>query len=469
MFLLTFCYALTATSVMRELLIPAMSPTAINGHLEGDAYYYHQTAQAQVIAIENKGWAAFMLHPLGQGPAGIASALYMIWDSPYSVVVLNCLLHSLSVLMMVLLLTNWFDSRVAVLSALPLALSPYMMLWFSQVNKESMALTGSLLFVFGLVRLTRWQRAELLQSALTSFVIVLCGIVMIWVVRPYVNQMLLPFTALAVLVFTVLRIRQKQRGTALFASIGASVVLALFLFGTGAVSDKTLAQFDGYNLTRSQSEALQPFEPVDKCFRAIDLENWRDSMLLPDYANRKLKAFAGQRCNTLSLLNMQTGETTRSSFVDADFYPGSSIEMLGYLPRAFLLGIFSPWPDKWNSFLDGKPSVFYSLASFEAILAYLGIGGVALWLYRGGSRNILLPLSVAAVLMTLYAMATPFIGALYRYRYPWWMILICLGLACVMSTLSFFKFGNGVSGNSVQQNLQSANDHPATRGSGAEQ
>lgn len=31
------------------------------------------------------------------------------------------------------------------------------------------------------------------------------------------------------------------------------------------------------------------------------------------------------------------------------------------------------------------------------------------------------------------------------------MIMACLGLACVMSTLSFFKFGNGVLGNSVQQ------------------
>ena len=454
---------------MRELLIPAMSPTAINGHLEGDAYYYHQTAQAQAITIKNKGWAAFKLHPLGQGPAGIASALYMIWDSPYSVVVLNCLLHSLSVLVLVLLLTNWFESRVAVLSALPLALSPYMMLWFSQVNKESMAITGSMLFVFGLVRLMGWQRPELLQSALKSFVIMLCGIVMIWVVRPYVNQMLLPITALAVLVAVVMRTRQKQLGTALFASVGASVLLALFLFGTGAVSDKTLAQFDGYDPTRSQLDAVQPFEPVDKCLRAIALKNWQNADLLPDYANRKLKAFAGQRCNTLSLLNMQTGLTTRNSFVDADFYPGSSLEMLGYLPRAFLLGVFSPWPDKWFYFSDGKPSVFYSLASFEAILAYLGIGGLAVWLYRGGSRNILLPLSIAATLMTLYAMATPFIGALYRYRYPWWMIMICLGLACVMSTLSFFKVGNGVPGNSVQPNLQSANGHPAMKGSGAEQ
>ena len=49
------------------------------------------------------------------------------------------------------------------------------------------------------------------------------------------------------------------------------------------------------------------------------------------------------------------------------------------------------------------------------------------------------------------------------------MIMVCLGLACVMSTLSFFKFGNKVLGNSVQQNLQSSNDHPAMRGNGAEQ
>jgi hypothetical protein len=35
-------------------------------------------------------------------------------------------------------------------------------------------------------------------------------------------------------------------------------------------------------------------------------------------------------------------------------------------------------------------------------------------------------------MMVIYGMANPFFGALYRYRYPWWMIFICLGTAALI-------------------------------------
>jgi hypothetical protein len=35
--------------------------------------------------------------------------------------------------------------------------------------------------------------------------------------------------------------------------------------------------------------------------------------------------------------------------------------------------------------------------------------------------------------MTVYGAATPFIGALYRYRYPLWMLLICMGIAALLT------------------------------------
>lgn len=42
-------------------------------------------------------------------------------------------------------------------------------------------------------------------------------------------------------------------------------------------------------------------------------------------------------------------------------------------------------------------------------------------------------------MMTIYGMAIPFLGALYRYRYPWWMIMLCLGFATWLALAEDWK------------------------------
>ena len=97
----------------------------------------------------------------------------------------------------------------------------------------------------------------------------------------------------------------------------------------------------------------------------------------------------------------------------------------------FLRGALSPAP--WHVPLIIEPtfSIFYAVSVLESYLMYLGLGGLGLWVLRTRRWSILTPILCSVSVMTIVAMATPFLGALYRYCYTWWILLVCLGLPAV--------------------------------------
>lgn len=432
-----FIYAIVAMVVSRELVIPRMVPS-INGNIAGDPQYYHSLALKKVEEIKALGIKEFELRPEGQGPAGIASLLYLIWENPYSVVLVNAILHALSVVMMTMILMQWFSLRTSIIGTLPLAISPNMIVWFSQINKDTFALVGALLFTYGLLRLVSVKEKSLLSyGGLLSLLITVTGILLTWIVRPYVNQILLPITGLILVITLSLRARRGIDGgkwTSL-AVYGAFILACLGLLGHGAASDATL---EGFNNSDSQGPVEGPVKAqavVAKCFASIEEKNWRNQRFFPDFVNKSLKSMMGQRCLMFTLLETQTNATTKYSFVDTNKFPGGSEEALAYLPHAALLGVFSPWPDRWGYAFYKKPSVFYTVTPIEAILLYIGFASLVVWLVLNKAWSVSIPIALCTTVMTIYGMATPFIGALYRYRYPWWILLICFGIAAFLTLM----------------------------------
>lgn len=426
--ILVFFYALLSMTVAREFVIPNLA-TSSNGHLEGDPQYYNFLALQKVQDINRNGLTRLEVRPAGQGPAGVASALYLLWENPYVVVLLNAALHALSFVVMVMILREWFPLKTSIIGALPLALSPYMMFWFSQINKDTFALTGALLFTLGLLRLALRKNLSL-TSTLPFLLTAVSGSVLLWLVRPYLNQLLLPITAAILTAALLIQIQQRVRSRELVGFLICSLLLcaSLGMLGRGAASDATLDSFDNFI----------PSDPVNsqtvsaRCNAMIEKDKWLDEPLLPGFVNRKLKSIAGQRCNVFTVLDSQTNATALRAVVDQDRLLDGSLKTLGYLPRAALLGIFAPWPTDWGSIFSSPFSVFYTITSIEASMMYAGLAALAVWIFRSRRRGIFIPLALAASVMTVYGMATPFLGALYRYRFPWWMLTICMGLAALI-------------------------------------
>jgi putative peptidoglycan lipid II flippase len=431
LFVCTVVYAIFAMTTSRELIIPNMLPST-GGHIAGDPQYYHQLALSKVREIQDKGIQAFELRPAGQGPAGVASLLYLVWgNNPYSVVLLNATLHGCSAVLMSLILLQWFPLRTAIIATLPLVISPYMMFWFSQLNKDTFALIGILLFIYGFLHLIKIKRAT---WKVWSLLIVLTGILLMWTVRPYLNQILLPVSGVIFTVVLWMSFRGavgNKNDVIAFAVCGAVVLISLGLMGKGAASDVTIDGFRHFEFqtqTQTQNQSI-----ADECFTSVDGRNWQNAKFIPSYVNDKLRALMGQRCMMFSILETHDNVTTQRSFVDVSNHPAGSLEALAYLPRAALLGVFAPWPDYWDYVFKYNFSVFYVITPVEAAILYGGLLGLLCWLFRTRACSALTPIFISVSVMTVYGAATPFIGALYRYRYPLWMLLICMGIAALLT------------------------------------
>jgi hypothetical protein len=213
LFLCAFLYAVFAMVFSRVFVIPHVI-SSINGHITGDPYLYHLIGLEKAEEIRTMGINKFEFHPKGQGPAGIASLIYLIWENPYSMVLFNAVLHGISVLMVVMILRRWFSWRISIIAALPLVISPYMMVWYSQINKDSFNLAGGLLFTYGLLKLVSpKEKSPSYYNARLALFIIATGIALTWMARPYVNQILLPITSLILVIALLLRVmRDRDRG-----------------------------------------------------------------------------------------------------------------------------------------------------------------------------------------------------------------------------------------------------------------
>lgn len=421
--IVSFVYAFFAMIISREIVIPKML-SSVNGHINGDPQYYHSIALRKTKEIHEFGFSKFELRPEGQGPAGVATLQYLISESPYGIVLLHSLLHACSVGLMFLILRFWFSGKEALIGTLPLLISPYMIFWFSQFNKDSFSIFGILLFMYGLLKLIIIK--EKLRTKIISVTLCALGIFFIGLMRPYINQMLLPITLVSLLIISFWN---KCSKVVLIKFSAAAIILitSMILCSSGAQSDYTLKSFEDfkneYIITGHTNKT------VLKCFASIKKENWKDAKFLPGYVNGKLRALMGQRCYTFILLEENYNKTTTYSIIDSDVIPNGSLEAVAHIPRAFLIGILSPSPHFWLYALKQRNSMFYSIVPFEALLLYAGLICIFVWIIKNKKFTIFIPLGYSAIIMTIMAMANPSIAVLYRYRFPWWMLFMCIGVA----------------------------------------
>jgi hypothetical protein len=104
-------------------------------------------------------------------------------------------------------------------------------------------------------------------------------------------------------------------------------------------------------------------------------------------------------------------------------------QIVKYLPRALEIGLFAPFPTWW---ITGETQVGRSgkiLSGFETLLMYLTYVFAAVGLYKSRA---LVPawflLAIAMSCLIVLSTVTANVGALYRLRYPFWMLLIVIGI-----------------------------------------
>ena len=428
LFVFAFVYLLAASVFIREAVIPEVYPQSVNGHLPSDPFVYDLLAKRNLDSLV-EGKSKLSLSPQGQRISGIVSLIYANGGSIYSIVLLNCILHGASVVILFLIFRNWFSGLASTLGVIPLLISPYMILWFSQINKGSWTLFGVLLFMYGFIKFLSlkdfcpWR-------AFASTAQMFLGLVSIWLVRPYVNQLLLPAVVLITLIGWFRFYSWKLTRLLHSVAVVAMLTVISFFGSAGVSSQQTVSQA----ISGPTPNPTKDFSLVDRCFKNIS--NWQNAEMLPSFVNNRLRGMMEQRCRAFIILKDHKNPAVLKSFSGTDWMPAGSLEAISRIPVSFFRGVLSPFP--WDLALISKPefSTFYLISIFESSLMWVGLVGLFFWVMKSSQFSLLVPIICSVSVMTIFAMSIPFLGALYRYRYPWWILLIGLGLAACSDLLS---------------------------------
>ena len=125
------------------------------------------------------------------------------------------------------------------------------------------------------------------------------------------------------------------------------------------------------------------------------------------------------------------GNVTRAedaSRIDRDVTFHGLKDMLLYTPRALVIGLFAPFPNMWFSAGKQTSARGRLLSGFEMLLTYVleCFALVGCWL---GRRKLEAWFMISFAILGLLALGLVVsnVGALYRLRYPFWILIVILG------------------------------------------
>jgi len=144
--------------------------------------------------------------------------------------------------------------------------------------------------------------------------------------------------------------------------------------------------------------------------------------------------------------------STRAKFIRIWSYAGSQIDteiifgrasdVFQYIPRALEIGFLAPFPSEWLAAGYKKSSsLMRKVSGAEMIIVYACLIGLffSLWHFRAKIEIWVLS-AVTIGMLIVYTCTIPNVGALYRFRYPYLMPLICLGLSgLILIFQKYFK------------------------------
>jgi hypothetical protein len=117
------------------------------------------------------------------------------------------------------------------------------------------------------------------------------------------------------------------------------------------------------------------------------------------------------------------------SNIDEDVRLESWGDVIRYLPRAAEIGLLAPFPRMWLASGGMVGRWGRLLSGLETVVMYVMIGFVIWSVWQRRERlAICLLATAAAVSVTLLGLVTPNVGALYRLRYPFWILLLIVGV-----------------------------------------
>ena len=427
LFCLAFFYVVLAGLFIQLIFLPYIAPPSMyagNGLLVGyDGVKFHNIAVDAFRQIKKTGSSAWSLKPKGQIVSGIASIFYtLITPKPWVLLPLNGFLHGIASLVLFEILFIIIGKRgLAFLSSLPFILFPSSLLWNAQMHNENYVIPGVLLFLYGWIYLADIQRGIDLKKSWKAIFCVIVGSIIVWAVRDYIMVILnlLAFLVIILLiVFHTIRWIKKHIHLKLLLLYIGLLAFIWFLCSPNLLSKI----YPGSGFSKSLGLDAETPAVLKNAF------SWTKTGWLPTQIDTNLRDLSHSRAKFISAWS------NAGSQIDTDVIFGRSSDVIKYIPRAVEIGFLAPFPSNWfASGYKSAASLMRKESGAEMIIIYICLLGLVYSFWRFRTKIEIWVLSaITAGMLIIYPMAIPNVGSLYRFRYPYLMPLVCLGLSGVI-------------------------------------
>ena len=368
------------------------------GKFASDSYAYQQDIMNLTDKLIHAGAGAWLksVAPWHVRLYSLSHSIFRHWTSPNVLTIepLN-LFYYLAILFLVFKLgERLFDRLSGALAMTIVALWPSFLLHTTQLLRDPLLILAILVFV---LVISGWLTED--YSYRRSAVVIVpavLAVVTIWIVRLAMWDIvrMVMTMGLALLVLRLLRERRLLRGNIINAVVLIGVIILIPLF-------------------KPMLEALQR-----RGDQATIAEDVADLSVWDRIALRR-QGFANLKKDQLN---------AAASNIDEDVQFNGKTDVILYLPRACAIGLLAPFPNLW--FVKGSQvgSPGRLLSGGETLLTYVLelLALISLWQMR---KNLAVWLLVATVVcgVTALGLIVLNIGAFYRLRYPYWMLIVVLG------------------------------------------
>lgn len=411
----------------RYQLFPSqVSPTGI-GRFAFDGFLYQDQVEDLSDILKSRGLLAWANWPnqLHVRLYSLPLAIVSRWVSFNILTIepLNLIYYLAIVAFVFKIAEAIFDYRTGLMAAAIVALWPSFLLHTTQLLRDPLLILAVVALVYCLVELVQsrlsWRRGLLLGLA------GIISLVTIRIVRLPMWYVIAASVGTAVLCFLVrtLQTRQLNKAAAVYALL---MILALAVI-----------------------PRFQPlFHDQQVLGRQRNMENEKEDKLpFEQQLYRRREAFK----YTLGHEG-ETAPADDASRIDTEVTLNSRGSIIFYLPRALEVGLFAPFPNMW---LRAGKQVGYSgrvISGFEMALTYVieSMALLGLWWQRRKLAAWLLVIMIGLGALAL-GLVVNNMGAMYRLRYPFWVLMVVLGAGGISFLWQRFRVSKSLLSNSSRE------------------
>jgi len=444
-----FFFAGLVAVLVQFFVLPVLFPQFHSGHgilglygSGGDLVYFHDKATEIALAFREEGFSALRNTPFGGPHLAFFGFIYgMTVTEPYVLIPINALVHGLSALLIFhcfLLITK--KERISLLATLPFVIFPTAMFWYAQIHRDGLSILGFLLYCYGWGLLAQTTTYRSFSKLIKATLIVLSSLLPLAISRPYLSELHLIMSSILVLplIIGVLCVERFKKVISNMELVRGLIVLfllviALHNFGGSTGLGFSESVYQEHIGLRSEIESSgNETAPNGKLYKKhwgitygskLSLV-WEPSSWLPKTIDQSF-----HRLNRMRKGFIDTAPEAHTS-IDVKFMPTSAWQSLLFLPWAWRIGFFAPFPSYWSSEKGiGFRSIMRTENAIEMLFIYISFPFFLyfMWIHRTNTQFVTIFL-LSFSMLSLFSYVNTNAGTLHRSRYGYLMLIVGMGL-----------------------------------------